>query len=486
MLFSELALDPHILKAVAAEGYETPTPIQQQAIPHVLLGGDLVAVAQTGTGKTAAFALPILHRLKHASKSAHTTGKRPIRVLVLAPTRELATQIADGFHNYGKGLGFTQSVIFGGVGQDAQNKALQRGMDILVATPGRLLDLMGQRLVDFKHLEVLVLDEADRMLDMGFIRDVNKIVAAVPVKRQTLLFSATMPDDIEALAQRILVKPARVAVTPPATTVEKIAQSVFFVEQRDKRALLAHLLKDPAVKRVLVFTRTKHGANRVAEGLEAVGAAAIHGNKSQGARERALDGFKRGTIRVLVATDIAARGIDIDGITHVIQLDLPEVPDQYVHRIGRTARAGAVGVAWAFCAADERGLLKDIERNIRMQIPVVTEHPFVSNGVPAPDMSDPRAHDGGRRQGGGGRGGQSRGGGGGGGGGRGSGGGGGGGGGGRRTGGGGGGRSGGGAGRSSAGSSSSSGGAGGGGGGTSSTPRPASRGRARSFGPGRR
>ena len=389
MLFADLKLHPILLSAVAAEGYTEPTPIQREAIPHVLLGKDLVGVAQTGTGKTAAFALPILQRLHGAPR----TGPKVIRVLVLSPTRELASQIGEGFTSYGRGTGITNEVIFGGVGQDAQNKALRRGFDVLVATPGRLLDLMGQRLVDFRGLEVLVLDEADRMLDMGFIHDVKEIIAALPARRQTLLFSATMPADIEELARRILVEPVRVAVTPPATTVEKIAQSVFFVEQRQKRGLLLHLLGNPAVKRALVFTRTKHGANRVAESLERIGAAAIHGNKSQSARERALEGFKRGTIRVLVATDIAARGIDIDDISHVIQVDLPNVPEQYVHRIGRTARAGATGVAWAFCASDERSLLRDIERTIRLKIDVVADHPFAGAAPPEPAPAAPARHD---------------------------------------------------------------------------------------------
>jgi ATP-dependent RNA helicase RhlE len=341
VLFSDLQLHATLLANVARQGYTAPTPIQAEAIPHVLTGKDVVALAQTGTGKTAAFALPILHRMQ---AGPHVRG---IKVLVLAPTRELASQIGEGFKEYGEGFGFKHAVIFGGVGKQPQVDALRRGIDILVATPGRLLDLMNDRLLDYRQLQVLVLDEADRMLDMGFIHDVKKIVAALPSQRQTLLFSATMPRDIEELAQRILNNPARVAVTPPSTTVDAIGQSIFMVESGNKRALLHHLLGDAAVKRALVFTRTKHGANRVAEFLDAkgIGAAAIHGNKSQSARERALDGFRVGTVRVLVATDIAARGIDIDGITHVIQIDLTDVPEQYVHRIGRTARAGATGIA---------------------------------------------------------------------------------------------------------------------------------------------
>ena len=386
MHFSDLQLHPTILAAVEKEGYTTPTPIQQQAIPHVLAGKDLVALAQTGTGKTAAFALPLLHRLAAdrpaADRAAAPAPKRPIRVLVLAPTRELASQIGDGFAGYGgRALGLVHTVIFGGVGKEPQMRALRQGVDVLIATPGRLLDLMNDRVVDFRNLSVLVLDEADRMLDMGFIYDVKKIIAAVPKQRQTLLFSATMPQDIEELARQILQNPVRVAVAPPATTVDRIDQSVFFVEQKQKRALLLHLLKGPEVKRAIVFTRTKHGANRVAEFLDgSVGAAAIHGNKSQGARERALEGFKRGQLKVLVATDIAARGIDIDEVSHVIQMDLPEVPEQYVHRIGRTARAGADGIAWAFCAMDERSLLRDIERAIRKKIDIA-EHPFLSTAV---------------------------------------------------------------------------------------------------------
>jgi ATP-dependent RNA helicase RhlE len=391
MSFTELGLSRTILAAVAAEGYTEPTPIQRQAIPHVLAGRDLVALAQTGTGKTAAFALPILERL-----SAHK-GKGRIRVLVLSPTRELAAQIQDGFVRYGRGLGLKSCVIFGGVGFEAQRQALARGMDIVVATPGRLLDLMGEGRVDLGHLEVFVLDEADRMLDMGFIHDVKRVISRIPEKRQTLLFSATMPDDVDALARQLMRDPMRVAVTPPATTVERIAQTIFFVPQEQKRDLLLHLVSRREVTRALAFTRTKHGADKVAKVLEKAGvqSAAIHGNKSQNARERALDAFKRGTVRVLVATDIAARGIDVDEVSHVVQVDLPEVPDQYVHRIGRTARAGASGIAWAMCSPDEHDLLRDIERTIRMKVPVEREHPF-----PGPEPTE--------RSGGGGGGGGAR------------------------------------------------------------------------------
>jgi ATP-dependent RNA helicase RhlE len=428
MTFASLSLHPTLLQNVAH--FEKPTPIQTQAIPPVLAGRDLIAIAQTGTGKTAAFALPLLQRLmanpapKSSSSSSSSHAARPIRALILTPTRELASQIGEGFESFGKNTGLKHEVIFGGVSEERQKQALRRGVDILVATPGRLLDLMGQRVVEFKSLEVLILDEADRMLDMGFLPDVKRVIQALPSARQTLLFSATMPDDITNLAQRILVSPVRVEVTPPSTTVERIAQSVFHVDAREKRALLLHLLKDPDVSRVLVFTRTKHGANKVADVLDRAGvaAAAIHGNKSQGARERALSGFKSGTLRALVATDIAARGIDVDGVSHVIQVDLPEVPEQYVHRIGRTARAGRDGIAWAFVSPDDQPLLRDIERSIRLRIPQHT-HPFPPGTTPngtdmlaedRPPRGFGRSGRGGSRGGGGGGGGGRGGGGGGG------------------------------------------------------------------------
>jgi ATP-dependent RNA helicase RhlE len=373
MSFAGLGLSPALVKAVAAEGYTEPTPIQRQAIPNVLQGVDVVGLAQTGTGKTAAFALPILHRL------SKTRGAR-IRTLVLSPTRELASQIESDFVRYGRGSGVKTTVIFGGVGAGPQRQSLARGVDVVVATPGRLLDLMSEGRVDLTHLEVLVIDEADRMLDMGFIDDVKRILVELPSNRQTLLFSATMPDDIDALARRFMKSPVRIAVVPPSTTVEKISQSVFFVQQSAKRELLLHLLGKENVVRALVFTRTKRGADRVVKALHhaKISAAAIHGNKAQSARTRALDGFKRGTVRVLVATDIAARGIDVDAISHVIQVDLPNVPEQYVHRIGRTARAGAAGIAWAMCSAEERPLLRDIEREIRMRIEIAADHPYAS------------------------------------------------------------------------------------------------------------
>jgi ATP-dependent RNA helicase RhlE len=380
MQFAELTLIAPLLAAVAAKGYREPTPIQSQAIPPILEGKDLLGVAQTGTGKTAAFALPILQRL---SKTRRPT--RQIRALILTPTRELASQIAENFLSYGKGLGLSSAVIFGGVSQVPQVAILRKGVEILIATPGRLLDLLNQGEVDLSKLEIFVLDEADRMLDMGFLPDVRRVIRSLPARRQRLFFSATMPPDIAELADRILSSPVRVSVTPVSSTAEKIDQSVFFVAKAAKRALLEHVLQDQAMERVLVFTRTKHGANRVASQLERaqICAAAIHGNKSQGARTRALTGFKQGTTRVLVATDIAARGIDIEGISHVVNYDLPEVAESYVHRIGRTARAGASGVAYSFCDPEERPLLRDIERLIRMPVRVVSDHPLVHSQAPA-------------------------------------------------------------------------------------------------------
>ncbi|MCZ2098980.1 MAG: DEAD/DEAH box helicase [Chloroflexota bacterium] len=390
MSFADLQLIDPLLRAVRAEGYAEPSPIQAQAIPHVLAGQDLLGCAQTGTGKTAAFALPILQRLAES----RSQGARRLRALVLSPTRELASQIGASFETYGRFTGLRQITIYGGVNQNPQVERLQRGADILVATPGRLIDLLNQRHVHLDTLEVLVLDEADRMLDMGFIHDVRRIIAKLPARRQTLLFSATMPDEIRSLADSILTKPVFVAVTPAATTVDTIDQSVYFVEKGDKPALLEHLLRDATLDRVLVFTRTKHGANKVVRQLERarVSAEAIHGNKSQSARERALANFKDGATRVLVATDIAARGIDVDDISHVINYDLPNEPESYVHRIGRTARAGASGIAYSFCTADERAYLVDIERLIRLHIPRAAHHPFASE-VPLPPPTDlqPRA-----------------------------------------------------------------------------------------------
>jgi ATP-dependent RNA helicase RhlE len=394
MTFEDLKLAETLLRAVKAEGYTTPTPIQKQAIPHVLAGKDVLGCAQTGTGKTAAFTLPILQRLS-VDRPAPPARGRPIRALVLSPTRELAAQIGESVRAYGRHTGITSAVIFGGVGQNAQEQSLKHGVDVLVATPGRLLDLMQQGFVSYKSLEVFVLDEADRMLDMGFIHDVKRIIAALPKKRQTLFFSATMPPEIQGLANSILTNPVRVEVAPVATTAETIDQRLYFVEKEQKRGLLVHLLQsDRSIERVLVFTRTKHGANRVAKQLETagIGAAPIHGNKSQNARERALADFKSGACRVLVATDIAARGIDIDGITHVINFDLPNVPETYVHRIGRTGRAGAAGIALSFCDYEERAYLRDIERIIRRNVPVV-EAPAHKSGqsAPAPGSLEPAA-----------------------------------------------------------------------------------------------
>jgi ATP-dependent RNA helicase RhlE len=368
--FSDLALGEAIQRALTARGYATPTPIQAQAIPHLLAGRDLLGVAQTGTGKTAAFALPILELL---SQTRVRPAGRTARVLVLTPTRELAIQIADSFRAYGKELPLRHAVVFGGVGAKPQMDALARGVDILVATPGRLLDLMGQGCVRFDQLTHFVLDEADRMLDMGFLPDVKRIVKTLPATRQTLLFSATMPDDIAKLAGTILKDPVKVSVTPAATTVERIDQRVLFVDTAQKKSALVAFLADRTVKRVLVFTRTKHGANRVVEqlGKSGVLAEAIHGNKSQSARQKALEGFRAGRVRVLVATDIASRGIDVEGISHVVNYDLPEVPETYVHRIGRTARAGADGISIAFCDRAERTLLRDIEKLTRHKLTVV-------------------------------------------------------------------------------------------------------------------
>jgi ATP-dependent RNA helicase RhlE len=373
--FEDLGLIEPLTRAVAAEGYTQPTPIQQKAIPHVLAGKDLLGLAQTGTGKTAAFALPILQRLHAMGYRPH--GDRPIRVLVLTPTRELAAQIGDSFARYGLHLGYRHTVIFGGVGQTPQERALRAGIDVLVATPGRLLDLCQQKVVHLGHLDIFVLDEADRMLDMGFIHDVRKVIALLPKKRQTLFFSATMPPEAQKLADVLLHAPETVAVTPVSSTAERIEQSVHFVDKAGKRQLLVDVLADQAMARVLVFSRTKHGANRIAEYLHKAGirAEAIHGNKSQNARERALAGFKDGSNRVLVATDIAARGIDIDDVTHVVNFDLPEVPETYVHRIGRTARAGRSGAAISFCDQEERVLLRDIERLTRRSIPVAAPVP---------------------------------------------------------------------------------------------------------------
>ncbi|OFZ39350.1 MAG: DEAD/DEAH box helicase [Bdellovibrionales bacterium RIFOXYD12_FULL_39_22] len=380
--FSSLALSQPLLAALEEVGYKTPTPIQTQAIPHLLQGRDLLGIAQTGTGKTAAFSLPILDRL---SKNKTPPSPRKVRALILTPTRELAAQILQSFETYGKNLSFSSAVIFGGVSERPQIQAMLKGVDVLVATPGRLLDLMGQNYVQLDKLEIFVLDEADRMLDMGFIHDIKKIIATLPHERQTLLFSATMPATIAGLAQKLLKHPVKVEVTPPASTVERVSQKLYNIDKSNKSRLLRSILEQDNFERVLVFTRTKHGANKVAQDLElaSISSAAIHGNKSQGARERALDGFKNGSVRVLVATDIAARGIDVADITHVINYDLPNDPESYVHRIGRTARAGREGVAISFCDVEERQFLKDIERTIREQIPL---HPTPQLTAPTSQM----------------------------------------------------------------------------------------------------
>jgi ATP-dependent RNA helicase RhlE len=372
--FSELGISEPLCRALAAENYTHPTPIQVQAIPRLLEGRDLLGVAQTGTGKTAAFALPILQKL---GKPQQPVAPRSAHALILAPTRELVLQIGESFATYGRHTGLRHTVILGGVGQPQQVKAMARGVDILIATPGRLLDLVQQKHVRLNDVKHFVLDEADRMLDMGFIRDVRKIVAMLPKKRQSLLFSATMPNDVAKLAAEMLHDPLRVEVTPEAVTVDLVDQRVHFVETAQKRALLTHLLKDPALERVIVFTRTKHHANRVSQHLEHAGVPndALHGNKSQSARQRALERFRSGRARVLVATDIAARGIDIDGVTHVINFELPNEPESYVHRIGRTARAGNSGIAVAFCDASEHGFLRDIEKLTRRPLTVIGARP---------------------------------------------------------------------------------------------------------------
>jgi len=412
--FADLKLAEPLLRALNEEGYTTPTPIQAGSIPHLLQGRDLLGLAQTGTGKTAAFALPILHHLLTHKRPAPPKGAR---VLVLAPTRELASQIDESFVAYARHMRLSHAVIFGGVGQGRQVEAMRRGVDVLVAAPGRLLDLMGQGHIDLSTLEVLVLDEADRMLDMGFVRDIRRIVAQLPRERQTLLFSATMPKSIEELAHSLLRDPATVQVTPPSSTVDRIRQAVMFVEGADKKAATLMLVESPTVVRAVVFTLMKHEANKVAEFLNKnnITAEAIHGNKSQGARERAMNGFRNGSVKVLVATDIAARGIDVDDVTHVFNYDLPNVPESYVHRIGRTARAGRDGWAVSLCDAEQRAWLRDIEKTIGKPIPVVTDHPYHSETAQNSTMRPPVLGGGGRGRGGppggGGRGGQRAGGG---------------------------------------------------------------------------
>src|ERR1700709_1061373 len=403
MSFQDLNLIEPILRALKTEGYTTPTPIQEQAIPILLKQRDLLGCAQTGTGKTAAFAIPIL-QLLYQDRLQHKEQKT-IKALILTPTRELAIQIGESFTAYGRHTGLKHLVIFGGVSQNPQVDALRRGVDILVATPGRLLDLMNQKFIHLDHVKMLVLDEADRMLDMGFVHDVKKVIAKVPSKRQTLFFSATMPNEIQQLANTILTRPEKVEVTPVSSTADTIQQSLFYVEKNDKRSLLTHILKDKNIKTALVFTRTKHGADKVVKDLIKVGitAEAIHGNKSQNARQRALTNFKNRTTRVLIATDIAARGIDIDELTHVINYEIPNIPETYVHRIGRTGRAGASGIALSFCDAEELDFLKDIHKLIAKQIPVNLEHPYPMSpqNITAKLVAGAKPAQGGRNGGGG-------------------------------------------------------------------------------------
>lgn len=393
MPFKSLNIIEPILKSLKEEGYSTPTPIQVKAIPIVLQGTDLLGCAQTGTGKTAAFAIPILQLLSESNRS---DKKRKIRSLIVTPTRELAIQIDESFKNYGRHTGLTSTVIFGGVNQNPQVAALQRGVDILVATPGRLLDLMNQGYVHLNEIEIFVLDEADRMLDMGFIHDVKKLLTALPKKRQSLFFSATMPPEIVSLAGSILHQPMKVEVKPVTATADLIQQSLYFVDRGNKNALLLKILEDKNIKTALVFTRTKHGADKVVKFLTKnhIKAEAIHGNKAQNARQRALTNFKNQTTRVLVATDIAARGIDVDELEMVINYEMPNIPETYVHRIGRTGRAGSRGVAISFCDALEKEYLRDIEKLISKKVPVIDNHPFPLNDhnptKPQPQQRPPR------------------------------------------------------------------------------------------------
>ena len=380
MTFTELNLIKPLITALDKMGYTTPTPIQQQSIPHLLAGKDMFGCAQTGTGKTAAFALSILQMLssQHSASTQGVRNRKTIKALILAPTRELALQIGQSFTDYSKHLELTHTTIFGGVSQHSQVKDLQRGVDILIATPGRLLDLMNQGFIKLNSIEFFVLDEADRMLDMGFINDIKKVIAKLPAKKQTLFFSATAAPAIMKLANSLLVNPVSVSVNPVSSTAELVTQSVYYVTKENKRGLLKFVLNNGKIEHALVFTRTKHGADKVAKDLNTNGikAEAIHGNKSQGARERALKGFKNRSIRVLVATDIASRGIDVDKLSHVINYEIPEQAETYVHRIGRTGRAGSEGIALSFCAREEMSYLKDINKLIKKNIDVIASHPF--------------------------------------------------------------------------------------------------------------
>ena len=385
MSFHEFGFSPEILRAVNDMNYGSPTPIQTKAIPRVLEGQDILGSAQTGTGKTAAFALPILHKLLAAGKPKR--GRRPIRSLVLAPTRELALQVGQSFSSYAAHTWLKQATIYGGVSQRPQEQILRKGIDVLIATPGRLLDLVNQKLVDLSVVEIFVLDEADRMLDMGFIPDIRRVIEKLPGKRQTLLFSATLPYDIARLADTILRDPVRVSVAPPSAPAEAVEHFLYYVEKTEKASLLKHLLQaDDSIKNALVFSRTRHGADRVERFLSRAGirTEAIHGDKSQGARERALSAFRKGTVRVLVATDIAARGLDIVELSHVFNYDMPNDPETYIHRIGRTGRAGLSGTAIAFCGFEERQMLGAIERLLKKHLTVVAEHPFASPAKAGP------------------------------------------------------------------------------------------------------
>ena len=387
--FNTLNLIEPVLRAIEEEGYTIPTPIQSKAIPLILNGRDLLGCAQTGTGKTAAFAVPILQMM--SAKQTYEK-KRKVKGLILTPTRELAIQIEESFNSYGRHLNLKNKVIFGGVSQHAQVSALKSGVDIIIATPGRLLDLMGQGYISLKDIEYFVLDEADRMLDMGFIHDIKKVLAVLPKKRQSLFFSATMPPEIVKLAGTILVNPAEVSVTPVSSTVDTIDQYVYFVDRVNKNKLLVDILKDKKIKTALVFTRTKHGADKVVKVLQKmnVTAEAIHGNKAQNARQRALSNFKSQTTRVLVATDIAARGIDVDNLEYVINFEMSNIAEMYVHRIGRTGRAGAKGTSYSFCDAEEKAYLKDVEKLISKKIPVIDEHPYpLINHNPIKEVKKP-------------------------------------------------------------------------------------------------
>ena len=406
MQFSDLSLIDPILNALAEEGYTTPTPIQEQAIPILLSRRDLLGCAQTGTGKTAAFAIPILQLLSE-ERGKNPTAPRRIKTLILTPTRELAIQIAESFAAYGRHLNLRHTVIFGGVSQHAQVNSLKAGIDVLIATPGRLLDLMNQGFVNLRDVQFFVLDEADRMLDMGFIHDVKRVITKLPERRQSLFFSATMPPDVAKLADTILRNPAKVEVTPVSSTADTIEQAMYFVGKDDKRKLLVHILNDQKIKSALVFARTKHGADKVVKDLlkAGIGAEAIHGNKSQNARQRALSNFKSRETRVLVATDIAARGIDVDELSHVINYELPNIPETYVHRIGRTGRAGHDGIALSFCDAEETDYLRDIHKLIGKRVPVIENHPYVLDiataaVTPAPAQRQGQNRNGGRQGGG--------------------------------------------------------------------------------------